>query len=239
MGHRQWTPKMDFPKFDGNGVKVWIDNCETYFAFYQITEAFLVSATSMNLMGDAANWYQTWKLEVGWHDWEMLKTAISREFDVHLRSVKMDELLLLKQTSTVIEYCSKFSELVYQIRLYDPLLCGSVLVSHFMLGLKDDLRSFVQAAQPTTVTQDCLVALAQEGAHIGQPRKRFNQCRDNAVGRGNEKPKLARGELWKAQQLKEYRRAQGLCFKCGDKYVSGQVCVKQEAELKLLCRKSQ
>lgn len=24
MGHRQWTPKMDFPKFDGNGVKVCV-----------------------------------------------------------------------------------------------------------------------------------------------------------------------------------------------------------------------
>lgn len=55
-------------RVDGNGVKVWIDNCETYFAFYQITEAFLVSAASMDLMGDAANWYHAWKLEVGWHD---------------------------------------------------------------------------------------------------------------------------------------------------------------------------
>lgn len=22
LGHRHWTPKMDFPKFDGNGVRV-------------------------------------------------------------------------------------------------------------------------------------------------------------------------------------------------------------------------
>lgn len=73
------------------------------------------------------------------------------------------------------EYCSKFNELIYQIRLYDPLLCGFVLVSHFMLGLKDELRSFVKAAQPTTVTQAYLVALAPEGAHIEQPGKRFYQ----------------------------------------------------------------
>ena len=122
---------MDFPKFDGSGVKVWIDNCETYFAFYQIAEDFLVSAASLNLVGDATNWYQAWKLEVGWHNWEMLKTAIAGEFDVHLQSLKMDEWLLLTQTGTVSEYRAKFNELVYQIRLYDPLLCGSVLVSHF------------------------------------------------------------------------------------------------------------
>lgn len=31
--------------------------------------------------------------------------------------------------------------------------------------------------------------------------------------------KLDKGELWKAKQLKEYRRANGLCFRCGDKYL--------------------
>lgn len=82
---------MDFPKFDGTGVRVWIENCETYFAFYQIAEGFMVSA--------AANWYQVWKLEVGWHDWTMLKMAIAGEFEVNLRSLKMDELILLTQTA--------------------------------------------------------------------------------------------------------------------------------------------
>lgn len=28
---RNWTPKMDFPKFDGTDVRVWVDNCDTYF----------------------------------------------------------------------------------------------------------------------------------------------------------------------------------------------------------------
>lgn len=68
---------MDFPKFDGTRVCVWIDNYETYFSFYQIAEGFMVSVATLNLVGDAANWYLAWKLEVGWHDWPMLKSAIS------------------------------------------------------------------------------------------------------------------------------------------------------------------
>lgn len=171
---------MDFPKFDGSGVKVWIDNCETYFAFYQIAEDFLVSAASLNLVGDVANWYQAWKLEVGWHNWEMLKTAIAGEFDVHLQSLKMDEWLLLTQTGTVSEYRAKFNELVYQIRLYDPLLCGSVLVSHFVRGLKDELRCHVQAAQPVSITQAYLIALAYEGAHVANMGKKYYPRRDAA-----------------------------------------------------------
>lgn len=68
---RQWSPKMDFPRFDGTDVRVWLDNCETYFGFYQIAEGFQVSAAALNMVGDASNWYQAWKLEVGWHDWAM------------------------------------------------------------------------------------------------------------------------------------------------------------------------
>ncbi|KAG8084412.1 hypothetical protein GUJ93_ZPchr0010g10317 [Zizania palustris] len=43
-----------------------------------------------------------------------------------------------------------------------------------------------------------------------------------------DKPKFARGEVWKAMQLKEYQRANGLCFKCGDKYVPNHVCTIQQ-----------
>lgn len=34
----------------------------------------------------------------------------------------------------------------------------------------------------------------------------------------------SQGEVWKAKQLKEYRRANGLCYKCGEKYALGHKC---------------
>jgi hypothetical protein len=91
-------------------------------------------------LGDAANWYQAWKLEVGWHDWPMFTAAVMSEFEVNLQSVKMDELLLLTQTGSVTGYRSKFNQLVYQLRLYDPLLYITFFIHHFLLGLKDELR---------------------------------------------------------------------------------------------------
>jgi predicted aspartyl protease len=39
-----------------------------------------------------------------------------------------------------------------------------------------------------------------------------------------EKNKFTLGEVWKAQQLKEYRRANNECFKCGAKYAPGHQC---------------
>lgn len=225
---RQWSPKMDFPKFSGSDVRVWLDNCETFFLFYQIADGYKVSAAVLNMSGDAANWYQEWKFEQGWHDWPMLKAALLGEFEVNLKDVKMDELLLLTQTGSVSDYQSKFNQLVYQIRLYDPLLSPNFLIRQFLLGLKDELRVPVQAQQPTSVTQAFLVALAYESALPSSGSKKSVSKKNFQVGRGGEKQKLAPGELWKAQQLKEYRRAQGLCFKCGDKYTPGHVCSKQE-----------
>jgi hypothetical protein len=32
------------------------------------------------------------------------------------------------------------------------------------------------------------------------------------------------GEVWKAKQLKKYRRVNGLCYKCGEKFMPGHKC---------------
>ena len=232
-GRRHWTPKMDFPKFDGSDVRVWLDNCETYFRFYNIVDEFRVSAAALNLVGDAAHWYQAWKQEMGWPTWDQLRTAIAAEFEVHIEKSKMDELLLLTQTGTVTEYRSHFNQLVYHIRLYNPAVTrGSFLVSQFILGLKEELRYNVTAQQPTTVAQAYVAALAFESA--GKLKKTFVK-KDGFISKFGDKGKVGTGELWKAQQLKDYRRANGLCFKCGDKYSPAHVCAKPEGvQLKVM-----
>lgn len=64
---RQWIPKMDYPKFDGTKPVVWIDQCNDYFTLYQIPEGFKVTAASMNMIGDAALWLQSFKKNVHHH----------------------------------------------------------------------------------------------------------------------------------------------------------------------------
>lgn len=232
QGRRSWVPKMDFPKFDGTDVCVWVDNCETYFALYQITEGFKVSAASLNMIGDAAHWYQAWKQERGWPTWEQLREAVLNEFEINIKRAKMEELLLLTQTGTVSEYRSKFLQLVYHIRLYDPATSGLFLVSRFVMGLKDELRCFVAAQEPETVHQAARVALAFEGAFCNR-KVAFKKDVGNV--KFGDKGKVPVGDLWKAQHFKEYRRTHGLCFKCGEKYSPAHTCGKTEgAQLKTM-----
>jgi hypothetical protein len=65
--------------------------------------------------------------------------AVSQEFEVNSHRVKTRELRNLKQASSVEDYKQRFEQLVYQIRLYDHHISEIVLVSQFLLGLKEDL----------------------------------------------------------------------------------------------------
>lgn len=57
--------KMDFLRFEGGDVRIWIDGHEAYFLLYDIPENFKVTSATMHLGGDAAYWYHTYKQEIG------------------------------------------------------------------------------------------------------------------------------------------------------------------------------
>lgn len=48
------TPKMDFPKFDGEHYQVWIDNCELYFEMYGVSEQMKVKFTPLNFVDNVS-----------------------------------------------------------------------------------------------------------------------------------------------------------------------------------------
>ena len=48
------TPKMDFPKFEGENPKVWQQDCETYFELYHIHDTLRTRYGSLNFCGTAA-----------------------------------------------------------------------------------------------------------------------------------------------------------------------------------------
>lgn len=143
-GKGTWLPKMDFPKFDGADVRIWIDKCHTFFAIYKIPEGFKVAAATMYMSDRAAHWYQSYKMTNIWHNWEQFREAVITEFEGNSRRDKMRDLLLLRQTNSVEEYKKKFDTLVYQIKLYDHSIGELMLVTRFVLGLKEELRAAVE-----------------------------------------------------------------------------------------------
>ncbi|XBJ18241.1 hypothetical protein VPH35_009455 [Triticum aestivum] len=89
---RPWMPKIEFPRFDG--VRIWLDNCEAYFQLYQIPDNFMVMSASLHLYGNAAHWYQAYKLYDYCSSWSQFASAILLEFDRNMHRNCMRELLV-------------------------------------------------------------------------------------------------------------------------------------------------
>ena len=144
-------PKMDFPKFDGTDVRIWLDKCEAFFRLYHIPDNFRVTSASLYLTDNTAHWYQAFKQQSAFHTWEQFCAAMLQEFDVNIHRERMKELMLLKQGGMVEEYKQQFQQLVYHIRPYEPTISNTFLVTRFVMGLKEELRSVVEMQLPATV----------------------------------------------------------------------------------------
>jgi len=106
----------------------------------------------MNLSGRASHWYQAHKDTYGVQSWEQFEQSVLSEFEVNTHRDKMMELLTLKQVDSVADYKKQFEQLVYHIKLFDKTVSETLLVSQFVLGLKDELRPAVEMQLPDTMT---------------------------------------------------------------------------------------
>lgn len=140
------------------------------------------------------------------------------------------ELLSVCQHGTVEDYKRRFEQLMYHIRLYDRNLDETLLVTQFILGLKEELRGTVEVELPNTVSRPAQLALMQEAVCERDKRSTYRGSYHKANvnprldTKPDTKPNFQPGEFWKAKQLHEFRRANGLCYKCGDKFAQGHKC---------------
>jgi hypothetical protein len=131
--------------------------------------------------------------------------------------------LQLKQRGIVEEYQAQFEELSYQIAIQNPHYDEQFYVSQFIKGLKTELCAAVESQVPDTVERAILLAMVQqevlaEAKPWAQRQVQKHQVDQVAPRFEHGKPalKLGNGDIWKDRQLRDYRRANNLCFKCGD-----------------------
>lgn len=164
---------------------------------------------------------------MGIHVWEEFKYVVVKEFATGTHHLKANAVFELKQTGTVDEYKGLFDDLMYNVKLYDRTELGEVWeVGHFVSGLKESIKHHVLSRVAETVSQAYHLARAKDSVmgDIVEGKKKWGQKTGGT--KSWEKSKFSTGELWKAQQLKEYRRIHGLCFKCGEKYIPGHQCAQ-------------
>jgi hypothetical protein len=131
----------------------------------------------------------------------------------------------------VEEYTTKFKSLQYDVSMhggyYDPLF----FATQYVRGLRDDIRAMVEPQVSTTVERATIIARIQQKMVDRQKLKyQTRNAQAKALPAKQEaKPATHYGNLWRDKQLRDYRKANNLCYHCGEKYEPGhaETCAKR------------
>ncbi|CAN6236915.1 unnamed protein product [Urochloa humidicola] len=245
-------PKLDFPKFTGENPRVWREKSEKYFAMYGVPVHMWVSFATINFRGNAELWLQSYEAQHNIDNWPDLCVAIEQKFGQDLYQNHMRDLLNIRQTADVLEYAERFETAKHRVLVHNKDMGEVFFVQKFLDGLNYNISNAITLHRPRTVDAALSMALMQEQILEASSRRFTGRAREYSKGAvkpsssthsamtgsvvygGNvpeAKPvtKQEPKSKWedKFSALREQRRAQGLCMKCGDKWGKGHRCPKQ------------
>jgi hypothetical protein len=234
------APRHDFPRFSGELPMLWIDQSLNYFEMFKVARHQWVSMAMLYFEGHAALWYQAYKRRHELVTWDMLTAAVVEEFGQGEYDGQMNKLMQLRQTGTVAEYKKEFEECMYHLLALDDTLSTRWFVSKFIFGLRDDIRVAVRLQEPASITRAASLArIQEEELDHHRPRARpvaptkhppTNAVQTTPAPRTEWPRKQGNDDFNRERQLRDFRRANNLCFKCGDKFSKEHQC-KRSSQL--------
>lgn len=123
---------VEFPKFDGNGLKDWIYKAEQFFDVDETPLSTRVKLASCRLEGRALQWHQTFMKNIitrEWPGWGEYMSCLYSRFGTELFDDPMVDFKDLRQVSSVQDYIDTFDELLTRVELADEYV-----VSCFIRG---------------------------------------------------------------------------------------------------------
>lgn len=167
-------PKHQFPRFDGEAPRVWLDRCLVYFELYRVPLHNWVATAALYVDGHAALWLWAFRQTHGELTWDLFRQAVVEEFGPQEFESLMHKLLQLCQTGRDVEYRQQFEVYMYNLLALDATLSPKFFVTQFLLGLKDELRTAVRLQAPSSITRATVFARIQE-EELEQQRPRVRQ----------------------------------------------------------------
>ncbi|KAG6480688.1 hypothetical protein ZIOFF_057273 [Zingiber officinale] len=214
--HNHLRMKVEFPRWENNDPIGWISRAEKYFRFHGTSDNAKVELASINLEGDAIQWYDWLEACHGPPKWEEFKEELINRFGPSGYENVDGELAKIRQTSTVLEYQGRFERLSNRTRDWSE----KQLLGTFIEGLHLDIRREVKMNQPRTMKAALSFARLQEEKINEEGR------RNNKVIRENPSHYSTPRRLTK-EEIKE-RMAKGLCWHCDEKWHRGHQCKQKK-----------
>ncbi|XP_060178154.1 uncharacterized protein LOC132608099 [Lycium barbarum] len=233
-----FSAKVEFPYFEGVDPCSWLRKCNRYFQYHNITDPQQkLESAVLHLNGKAESWFFSYHVSKGRVSWSEFTEEICKRFEGSENS-KLNlirEFKKIEQKGTVDEYLEKFEELKTWVLIRNPSIPEEFFLEFFIEGLKDDIRHTVKLLDPYSFSKAIEKARHQENTIEAQIKKGRNQWSRTTVpsnssqwGNTSTMTSYRNGGTNSGgnqrDKLFETRRAQGLCYKCGEKYHQGHVC---------------
>lgn len=230
-GHGK-PPSVDFPRFDRENPKLWQTRCVDYFEMFDTDPDLWIAVAAMQFEGPAARWLSSVQHKFVRSSWEEFCAAVLARFGRNQHQSLVRKLYRLKQTGTVEEYITQFSELMDQLTAYEPEPDMLHYTTRFVDGLKYNVRMIVAVQRPADLDSAYSIAAVQEemgeleadfALYGKRSSSQFYRSDRVPAAKSFEEPKSTErakppSSDDKLATLKAYRRAKGLCFICGERW---------------------
>lgn len=174
---------------------------------------------SLSMDGKASKWLQVYKQKHGVSDWDSFIKAVEAKFGDNDYREALTQLLELQQTESLESYISTFEDLQYQLMMHNSGLDELFFVTQFPKGLKPEISGVVQTQVPDTLERAILLAKIQlQVLDKSKYKVQKNNAGFKPFQKVEAKGSVTSNTLWKERQVRGHRKANGLCFYCGEPY---------------------
>ena len=156
--NNRYATKLDFPRFNGEGVEEWIFKVEQFFVLERTSEQSKIGVVALHLEGGALYWHRNFiKLRERMPSWGEYVQALRRRFGPLAYEDPMAEVKKLKQMGSLEEYVKAFEMLMDKAQLNE-----NQAVSCFLAGLRHEVEMMVRMFNPRTLQDAYSLAKLQE-----------------------------------------------------------------------------
>lgn len=213
---------------------------------FAIHESYWVPMSILHFSGAAGIWLQSVRKKIAVLEWISFTSLLCTRFGRDRHQLLIRQFYTIKQSTTVAEYIERFDILMNHLVSYSDTTHPYYFLTRFVEGLRSDIRAVVMVQRPMDLDTACSLALLQEevteGECISLPRQpehryikipvRNTQHQFQSIpatpsaravdNRGMESARTSGSD--KIQALRDYRRAKGLCYKCGERWGKEHTC---------------
>lgn len=237
----QTPPPMTFPVFAGENPQLWKTLCEQYFQMFSVHDSYWVPMSILNFSGPAAIGLQSVQRKIAGLNWESFTALLCTRFGRDKHQLLIRQFYAIRQTHSVADFIKRFETLMNHMISYSVLTHPYFFLTRFIEGLHADIRVVVLIQRPPDLDTACSLVLLQEEVADGEATMRasFNQAPaarwspPSATSSPVAIPQPTapavsaedrRGTDAVRAALRTFRRARGLCFKCGERWGKDHTC---------------